>query len=127
MPRPCSVSASPIRLRGTALYSADILRRIDLQRIRAEGYGFQIEMTYRARQQGARITEVPISFVDREAGESKMSSIIVVEALGLVTWWGLGRIVHGVRRGKTETAPAPASGGQIPSGQPRAGNPVGTA
>ncbi len=85
---------------GFRAYSAEILRRIDLQRIRAEGYGFQIEMTYRARQQGARITEVPISFVDREAGESKMSSVIVVEALGLVTWWGLGRIVHGVRRGK---------------------------
>ena len=60
--------------------------------IRAEGYGFQIEMTYRAKQHGARITEVPISFVDREAGESKMSSFIVVEALGLVTWWGLGRL-----------------------------------
>ena len=49
-------------------------------------------MTYRARQYGAAITEVPIKFVDREAGESKMSSFIVVEALGLVTFWGLGRI-----------------------------------
>ena len=67
-------------------------------RIRAEGYGFQIEMTYRARQLGAAITEVPIKFVDREAGESKMSSFIVVEALGLVTWWGLGRVVHGAQR-----------------------------
>jgi dolichol-phosphate mannosyltransferase len=65
--------------------------------IRAEGYGFQIEMTYRAKQHGAAITEVPISFVDRAAGESKMSSFIVFEALGLVTWWGLGRIVHGLR------------------------------
>jgi len=52
-------------------------------------------MTYRARQYGASITEVPIKFVDREAGESKMSSFIVFEALGLVTFWGLGRIVHG--------------------------------
>ena len=70
---------------------------LDLDRIRAEGYGFQIEMTYRARQHGAAITEVPIRFVDREAGESKMSSFIVFEALGLVTWWGLGRIVHGTQ------------------------------
>ena len=83
---------------GYRAYSAGILRQLDLDRIRAEGYGFQIEMTYRATQHGATITEVPISFVDRAAGESKMSSFIVVEALGLVTWWGLGRIVHGARR-----------------------------
>jgi dolichol-phosphate mannosyltransferase len=79
---------------GYRAYSAGILRRIDLDRIRAEGYGFQIEMTYRARQHGAAITEVPISFVDREAGESKMSSVIVVEALALVTWWAVGRVAR---------------------------------
>jgi len=83
---------------GYRAYSAAILRRLDLDRIRAEGYGFQIEMTYRAKQHGAAITEVPISFVDREAGESKMSSFIVVEALALVTWWALGRLARGVRR-----------------------------
>jgi dolichol-phosphate mannosyltransferase len=81
---------------GYRCYAASILRRLDLDRIRAEGYGFQIEMTYRSKQHGATITEVPISFVDREAGESKMSSVIVVEALGLVTWWGLGRLLRGV-------------------------------
>ena len=83
---------------GYRAYSADILRRLDLGTIRAEGYGFQIEMTYRACQHGAAITEVPISFVDRAAGESKMSSVIVIEALGLVTWWGLGRAGRAVRR-----------------------------
>ena len=62
---------------GYRAYSARILRQLDLDRIRAEGYGFQIEMTYRASQHGATITEVPISFVDRAAGESKMSSFIV--------------------------------------------------
>jgi dolichol-phosphate mannosyltransferase len=82
---------------GYRCYSAGILRKLDLDRIRAEGYGFQIEMTYRARQYGGAITEVPIKFVDREVGESKMSSFIVVEALGLVTFWGLGRIVHGAQ------------------------------
>ncbi len=80
---------------GYRAYSARILRQLDLDRIRAEGYGFQIEMTYRSIQHGATVTEVPISFVDRAAGESKMSSFIVVEALGLVTWWGLGRIAYG--------------------------------
>lgn len=83
---------------GYRAYAARILEKLDLERIRAEGYGFQIEMTYRAKQHGAAITEVPISFVDRAAGESKMSSIIVIEALGLVTWWGLGRAVNALRR-----------------------------
>jgi dolichol-phosphate mannosyltransferase len=82
---------------GYRAYSERILRRLDLDRIRAEGYGFQIEMTYRAKQHGAAITEVPISFVDREAGESKMSSVIVVEALALVTWWALGRLARTAR------------------------------
>ena len=83
---------------GFRCYAASILQRLDLRRVRAEGYGFQIEMTYRSKQHGASITEVPISFVDRAAGESKMSSFIVVEALGLVTWWGLGRLFAPLRR-----------------------------
>ncbi len=82
---------------GFRAYSADVLRKLDLDRIRAEGYGFQIEMTYRAKQHGARIKEVPITFIDRVAGESKMSSRIVVEALALVSWWGLGRVKRGFR------------------------------
>ncbi|HVB92029.1 MAG TPA: polyprenol monophosphomannose synthase [Acidimicrobiales bacterium] len=91
---------------GFRAYSAGILRQIDLGRVRAEGYGFQIEMTYRARQHGAAITEVPISFVDREVGESKMSSMIVIEALGLVTWWGLGRLLRALRQGSGTAAVA---------------------
>jgi dolichol-phosphate mannosyltransferase len=94
---------------GFRVYSARILRRINLADIRAEGYGFQIEMTYRAKQHGAAIIEVPISFVDRAAGESKMSSVIVVEALGLGTWWGLGRAWRGLRRARPDRA-APDAG-----------------
>jgi dolichol-phosphate mannosyltransferase len=96
---------------GYRVYSADILHRLNLERIRAEGYGFQIEMTYRAKQSGAAITEVPISFVDREAGESKMSSVIVVEALALVTWWGLGRVVRALGLHRT-TAGSVGAGGR---------------
>jgi len=48
-------------------------------------------MTHRARRGGASIIEVPISFIDRELGESKMSSSIVIEALLLVTKWAIGR------------------------------------
>jgi dolichol-phosphate mannosyltransferase len=83
---------------GFRVYAASLLRRIPLDDVRAEGYGFQIEMTYFAKRAGATIVEVPIRFVDRVAGESKMSSAIVVEALGLVTWWGLGRLLRGTKR-----------------------------
>jgi len=83
---------------GFRAYAASVLRRIDLDRIRADGYGFQIEMTYQAKRAGAPIVEVPIRFVDRVEGESKMSTFIVVEAFGLVTWWGLQRLVGVFRR-----------------------------
>ncbi|MCL5445610.1 MAG: polyprenol monophosphomannose synthase [Acidimicrobiales bacterium] len=83
---------------GFRAYSAEILRRLDLDSVRAEGYGFQIEMTYRTKQAGGSIVEIPIRFVDRVAGESKMSSAIVIEALGLVTWWSLGRVWGFIKR-----------------------------
>ena len=74
---------------GFRVYSADALRDIDYSSVEADGYGFQVEMTYRARRAQQIIKEVPISFVDREVGESKMSSAIVVEALFLVTKWAV--------------------------------------
>jgi dolichol-phosphate mannosyltransferase len=80
---------------GFRVYAASVLRRIDLDSIRADGYGFQIEMTYQARKAGATVVEVPIRFVDRVDGESKMSTFIVVEAFGLVSWWGAQRLVRG--------------------------------
>ncbi|MGH8982127.1 MAG: polyprenol monophosphomannose synthase [Acidimicrobiales bacterium] len=83
---------------GFRVYAASVLRRLDLDRVRADGYGFQIEMTYRTLQAGGRIAEVPISFVDRVAGESKMSWAIVVEAFGLVAWWGVLRLAGAARR-----------------------------
>jgi dolichol-phosphate mannosyltransferase len=81
---------------GFRVYSATVLRRIDLDRIRADGYGFQIEMTYQAKRAGASVVEVPIRFVDRVDGQSKMSMFIVVEALALVTWWGAQRLLGGL-------------------------------
>ncbi|MHB1488228.1 MAG: polyprenol monophosphomannose synthase [Acidimicrobiales bacterium] len=77
---------------GFRAYSASILGRIDMDRVRADGYGFQIEMAYLAAQAGGVVAEVPICFVDRLRGQSKMSMKIVVEALALVTWWGLRRL-----------------------------------
>ena len=78
-------------------YAAPLLRRLDLDAVRAEGYGFQIEMTYESRRAGAPILEVPIRFVDRVEGESKMSTFIVVEALGLVTLWAIQRLFGSLR------------------------------
>lgn len=74
---------------GYRAYRATMLSRVPLHEVQADGYGFQIEMAYRVRRLGGAITEVPISFTDRVRGTSKMSGRIIVEALVLVTWWGL--------------------------------------
>lgn len=76
---------------GYRVYSKKALELIDFPTVSADGYGFQIEMTYRAKRAGASIIEVPITFTDRELGESKMSRAIVVEALWLVTKWAIER------------------------------------
>jgi dolichol-phosphate mannosyltransferase len=86
---------------GYRAYRGEMLDRIDIDAVRAEGYGFQVEMTYFVANAGGSIVEIPIKFVDRVRGTSKMSSAIVVEAMGLVTWWGIRDRV--LRRGK----PAP--------------------
>jgi len=94
---------------GFRAYRADALRRIDLAAVRAEGYGFQIEMVHRVLEQGGHVVEVPIRFVDRVDGKSKMSMYIVVEALLLVTWWACKRAARilvrgGPRRARTGAA-----------------------
>jgi len=66
---------------GFKCFRRRVLETIDLDDIDTAGYGFQIEMTYRAHKLGFRIAELPIIFVDREAGESKMSNDIVFEAM----------------------------------------------
>jgi dolichol-phosphate mannosyltransferase len=66
---------------GFRCYRAEVLRAIDLDAIHSKGYAFQIESTYRTLRVGFRVVEVPIRFVDREAGGSKMSGAIVLEAI----------------------------------------------
>ena len=73
---------------GYRAFRATAIAKIDFQMVRAEGYGFQIEMAYRMLAVGGTVRELPISFVDRARGKSKMSPRIVAEALVLVTWWG---------------------------------------
>jgi dolichol-phosphate mannosyltransferase len=83
---------------GFRAYRSDMVRRIDLSHSRADGYGFQVEMVYRIVRLGGRIVEVPITFTDRVEGSSKMSGRIVVEALALVTLWGVRDMLTGRRR-----------------------------
>ena len=71
---------------GFKCFRRTVLESIDLESIDAAGYVFQIETTYRALRKGFRIVEVPIRFVDRTVGESKMSRAIVLEAIWKVPW-----------------------------------------
>jgi dolichol-phosphate mannosyltransferase len=74
---------------GYRAFRADRLRRLDLASVRSEGYCFQIDLARRAHAAGLRVVEVPITFVEREHGVSKMSGGIVLEALWSVTRWAL--------------------------------------
>jgi len=82
---------------GYRAYRADVLREIG-DRVASRGYAFQIDMTLRTARAEWRIAEVPITFREREAGTSKMSLGIVVEAMALVTRWGIGRLVRPAAR-----------------------------
>ena len=85
---------------GYRAYDAKTLEEIDVFSTRAKGYGFQIETAYRVSRAGRPLAEVPISFTDRVRGQSKMSLAVMVEELGLVTWWGIrDRVKRLVGRG----------------------------
>jgi len=69
---------------GFKCYRREVLEGIDIGGVKSDGYSFQIEMSYKAWKKGYRICEIPIVFVDRQAGESKMSKKIVREAIWMV-------------------------------------------
>jgi len=79
---------------GFRIYSSSILKKLNLDAIKSEGYSFQIEMTRAVHKLGGKIIEVPITFRERENGVSKMSKKIVREAMLLVTIWGLKRFLR---------------------------------
>ena len=78
---------------GLRIYNADLLKRMDISTIRSEGYCFQIEMTRRVIARGGSIGEIPITFIERAHGVSKMSFAIALEAVLRITWWGLLRLI----------------------------------
>jgi dolichol-phosphate mannosyltransferase len=88
---------------GYRAYRRTVLDGLPLGQISSQGYCFQVDLAWQTWQQGHRVVEVPITFVERERGESKMSRKIVVEALWRVTLWGL-------RSGRSKR-PAAKSGG----------------
>ena len=74
---------------GFRAYRMSALNRIDLGSVQSQGYCFQVDMAWQATKSGLKVVEVPITFVERELGESKMSGDIVKEALIKVTIWGI--------------------------------------
>ncbi|HEU5227189.1 MAG TPA: polyprenol monophosphomannose synthase [Ktedonobacteraceae bacterium] len=69
---------------GYRCYRREVLQRIDLDTIQSQGYAFQVELAYRVMCQGFKIAEIPITFMDRRVGKSKMSRKIVIEAFTYV-------------------------------------------
>lgn len=84
---------------GFKCFSREVLESIDLNKIRSDGYSFQIEMNYRCAEKGFRVGEIPIIFIDRHAGTSKMSKKIVREAVLMVWKLKLGSLFRKLLRG----------------------------
>lgn len=78
---------------GFRAFRDTTIRKIDPSTCKSSGYGFQVEMAWRTESAGLDITEVPITFRDRLYGESKMNARIAIEAMALVTRWGIERRV----------------------------------
>ena len=97
---------------GFKCFSRRVLERLDLETVGSNGYAFQVEMNFRCHRHGFRVAEVPITFVDRRVGKSKMGSHIVTEAMTMVLKLRL-RELFGLRR-QSATPPSPAKYSKIP-------------
>jgi dolichol-phosphate mannosyltransferase len=82
---------------GYRAYKREVLETIDYEAVVSEGYCFQIDLAWRALRSGYRVTEVPITFAERQRGKSKMSGSIVREALLRVSQWGVRHRAQQVR------------------------------
>jgi dolichol-phosphate mannosyltransferase len=76
---------------GFKCFRREVLEALDLDRVRSQGYAFQVELSYRAIERGFRVMEIPIVFTDRTVGQSKMSRRIVLEAMWMVPILRAGR------------------------------------
>ena len=78
---------------GFRIYTAALVKKMEISTIRSEGYCFQIEMTRRAIARGGSVAEIPITFIERAHGVSKMSFMIALEAVLRITAWGALRLI----------------------------------
>lgn len=78
---------------GFRIYTSALVKKMEISTIRSEGYCFQIEMTRRAISRGGSIAEIPITFIERAHGVSKMSFMIALEAVLRITAWGALRLI----------------------------------
>ena len=83
---------------GYRLFRAETLRAIDLSSVRSVGYCFQADLAVRTLEAGLRVVEVPIDFLERERGQSKLSGSVATESLRRITGWGLSRRREQLRR-----------------------------
>jgi dolichol-phosphate mannosyltransferase len=86
---------------GYRAFTADALRSIHFDDVESQGYCFQIDMLRRAYRAGLTVTEVPVTFIEREHGSSKMTGAIVAEAMLRVTGWGITGLPQRLRRRPT--------------------------
>jgi dolichol-phosphate mannosyltransferase len=98
---------------GYKCFSAEALRAIEFETVRSTGYAFQVELTYRALARGLQVREIPITFRERSAGESKMSLRIALEAMWLVPALRFAR-----RRDGLPEAPGSGEPGSVPLEEP---------
>jgi len=89
---------------GFRSYRTPLLRQLALAQVESQGYCFQVDMAWRVLLAGGSVSEVPITFVERDAGASKMSGAIIREALVKVTWWGVQRVFGGRRGARAQGA-----------------------
>lgn len=78
---------------GFRIYTTELVKKMEISTIRSEGYCFQIEMTRRALSRGGSLAEIPITFIERAYGVSKMSFMIALEAVVRITAWGALRLI----------------------------------
>ncbi len=90
---------------GFRLFRRATLEKIDIDSVQSTGYVFQTDMAYRTIQAGLKVVEVPIEFIERERGDSKMSRDVAIESLKSITKWGLRERVRQVRRGLRRKGP----------------------
>ena len=94
---------------GFRAYRSDVLSKLELGEIASQGYCFQVDLAWQAWRAGFKVVEVPITFVERTLGQSKMSKAIVAEAFWRVTWWGLrsGGVLRRERTAREASSSAP--------------------